>query len=320
MSPAARADGVSGRPEISVVTTLYKSRRFLDEYIRLCEQALAEIGCTLYELVFVNDGSPDDSLDYLLSVKAGRSDMVIVDLSRNFGHHQAMHTGLSVSTGELVFAIDCDLEVSPMVLVEFYRRMKAEHCDVVYGFQDRRKGGVVERLGGAVFYKVFNAMSDIPVPANVITEKLMTRRFLQGLLELGDRNLFLGGMIKWAGFNQIGVAVPKKQRDGANTYTLLRRISLMVNAITSFSSQPLVWLFHFGVTITSASFLYGLFLVVRKIVYQDQMVLGFTTIVALIVLSLGIITMCLGVIGIYLAKIYNQVRGRPIVLIRDIYR
>lgn len=178
----------------------------------------------------------------------------------------------------------------------------------------------MERLGGAVFYKVFNAMSDIPVPANVITEKLMTRRFLQGLLELGDRNLFLGGMIKWAGFNQIGVAVPKKQRDGANTYTLLRRISLMVNAITSFSSQPLVWLFHFGVTITSASFLYGLFLVVRKIVYQDQMVLGFTTIVALIVLSLGIITMCLGVIGIYLAKIYNQVRGRPIVLIRDIYR
>jgi putative glycosyltransferase len=246
--------------------------------------------------------------------------MVIVDLSRNFGHHQAMHTGLSVSSGELIFSIDCDLEVSPMVLVEFYRRMKSEPCDVAYGFQEIRKGGVIQRLGGAVFYKVFNATSDIPMPANVLTEKLMTRRFVQALLELGDRNLFLGGMIRWVGFKQIGVAVLKKQRDGASTYTLLRRINLMVNAITSFSSRPLVWLFHFGVTITSLSFLYGLFLVVRKLVYQDQIELGFTTIVTLIVLSLGIITMCLGVIGIYLAKIYNQVRGRPIVLIRDIYR
>jgi putative glycosyltransferase len=312
--------GYAVRPQMSIVTTVYKSRRFLDEYIKLCDQALAEIRCTEYELVFVNDGSPDDSLDYLLSEKASRSGVVIVDLSRNFGHHQAAHTGLSVSTGELVFIIDCDLEVSPMVLVTFYRRMMAESCDVVYGFQEKRKGGPFEQSSGAVFWKLFNLVSDVPVPANILTERLMSRRYVEGLLDLGDKNLFLAGMMHWAGFKQIGLPVQKKQREGASTYGFFRKISLMVDAITSFSSRPLVWLFHFGVTITAASFLYGLYLVVRKLLYQEQIELGFTTIAGLIALSLGAVTTCLGVIGIYLAKVYNQVRGRPIVLIRDIYR
>jgi putative glycosyltransferase len=316
--PAPESNSV--RPEISIVTTLYKSRPYIDDYINLCQQALSEIGCTSYELVFVNDGSPDDSLEYLLSVKSRCGNVVIVDLSRNFGHHQAVHTGLSVSNGELVFLIDCDLEVSPMVLSDFYRRMKSDNCDVVYGFQVKRKGGLIERSGGALFYKIFNAVSDMPVPANQLTERLMTRRYVQGLLELGDRNLFLGGMMYWAGFKQVGLALQKKQRIGASTYSLFRRIELMVNAITSFSSQPLIWLFYFGVAITSISFLYGLFLISRKLIYQEQIVLGFTTVAGLIVLSLGIITMCLGLIGIYLAKIYNQVRGRPIAVIRNVYR
>ena len=206
-----------------------------------------------------------------------------------------------------------------MVLLDFYRRMKIENCDVVYGFQVKRKGGFVERSGGAIFYKIFNVLSDVPLATNQVTERLMSRRYVQGLLELGDRNLFLAGMMHWTGFKQVGLAVQKKQRVGTSTYGLFRRTELMVNAITSFSSQPLTWLFYFGVGITSVSFLYGMFLILRKLIYHVVLA-GFTTVAGLIVFSLGIITMCLGVIGIYLAKIYNQVRGRPIVVIRDIYR
>src|SRR5207237_7303562 len=115
------------------------------------------------------------------------------------------------------------------------------------------------------------------------------------------------GMMHWTGFKQVGLAVQKKQRVGTSTYGLFRRTELMVNAITSFSSQPLMWLFYFGVGITSVSFLYGLFLILRKLIYQQYVVLaGFTTVAGLIVFSLGIITLYLGVIGIYLAKLYNQ--------------
>jgi len=318
--PLVTPQATANVPSISVVTTLYRSSKYLDQFVTLCEQALATVGCQRYELVFVNDGSPDDSLAHVLRMRSQRPGIVVVDLSRNFGHHQAAHTGLSVATGDLIFLIDCDLEVSPMVLVDFYREMQAQACDVVYGFQETRKGGFVERTGGAVFWKLFNSMSDIPLPPNLLTERLMTRRQVQGLLELGDRNIFLAGMMHWTGFVQIGMPIAKKKREGASTYTFLRRVKLMIDAVTSFSSKPLVWLFNFGAAITTLSFAYGLYLVIDKILHPNQISLGFTTIVALIVLSLGIITMCLGVIGIYLAKVFNQVRGRPMVVIRDVYR
>lgn len=314
------SDRPSGRSvEISVVTTLYRSRPYLEQFLSECRAALAELSCSGYELLFVNDGSPDDALSYLLERRKHEPDICIVDLSRNFGHHQAAQAGLQHARGRLIFLTDCDLEVSPSVLVAFHRKREALGCDVVYGYQDVRKGDTLERLGGAVFWKGFNLLSPVKVPENIVTERLMTRRYVDALLRLNDRNLFLGGMMTWAGFEQVGMPVSKRQRTGRSTYTPFRRLSLMVDAISSFSARPLYWLFPIGLFITLASFSYMTYLVLRKLILGDTL-LGFTSIMGLLALTLGILTTAFGILGIYLSKIFTQVQDRPNYIVRDIYR
>jgi putative glycosyltransferase len=304
---------------ISIVTTMYRSRRFLERFLSECLSALKAIGCRDFEIVLVNDGSPDDSVQYAIECQRVVPQLVIVDLSRNFGHHYAMQAGLQHARGNLIFLIDCDLEVSPLTLSDFKNKLDATGCDMVYGYQEVRKGGLFEKASGGFFYTIFNLLSDVQIPENIATERIMTRRYVDALLQLGDRNLFLAGMMSWTGFPQVGLPLKKKQRDGKSSYTLLRRISLMVNAVSSFSARPLVWLFNVGVLITSASFLYLFYLLVRKILFNDAMI-GFTSMMALMALSLGIMTTGLGVIGIYLGKVFTQVQNRPTYIVKDIHR
>ncbi len=307
------------RPQISIVSTMYRSKGFLDEFLRGCLDALATAGCAEYEIVLVNDGSPDDSVVHALGKQGEIPGLVVVDLSRNFGHHHAMQAGLRHARGELIFLIDCDLEVSPAVLADFLEKQRETGADMVFGYQEARKGGWFEKISGGLFWKGFNWLSETRIPENILTERIMTRRFVEALLQLGDRNLFLGGMMSWTGFDQIGIPIPKKQREGRSTYTLLKRIRLMINAVSSFSSQPLIWLFNAGVTITLLSLAFVAYLVLRKILFDDAL-LGFTSMMALLALSLGILTTGLGVLGIYLGKIFNQVQNRPTYIVRAIHR
>ncbi|WP_218147546.1 glycosyltransferase family 2 protein [Massilia yuzhufengensis] len=301
------------------MSTMYRSRRFLDQFLAESVQAAKESGCESFEIVLVNDGSPDDSVGYAISRRQDIPELVIVDLSRNFGHHYAMQAGLRHARGDLIMLIDCDLEVSPLVLGEFKAKLQATDCDMVYGFQELRKGGLFERASGGFFYKTFNLLSDIQIPENIATERLMTRRYVEALLQLGDYNLFMGGMMSWTGFDQVGLSLKKKQREGKSSYTLLRRIHLMINAVSSFSAMPLVWMFNIGMMITSVSFLYLFYLLFRKLVFDDA-VIGFTSMMAVMTLSLGILTTGLGIIGIYLGKVFTQVQNRPTYIIKDIYR
>ena len=145
------------RPQISIVTTLYKSERFLDKFVAQCESAMSEIKCESYEIIFVNDGSPDNSLGTVLKLKESNNNIVAVDLSRNFGHHYAIMAGLTYSTGDTVFLIDCDLEVPPTQIPVFYNKFNDEkRCDVVFGVQETRKGSFIERTVGGLFYNFFN--------------------------------------------------------------------------------------------------------------------------------------------------------------------
>jgi putative glycosyltransferase len=147
----------------------------------------------------------------------------------------------------------------------------------------------------------------------------MTRRYVEALLQMGDRNLFLGGMMSWTGFQQVGLPVVKKQREGRSTYTLVRRIGLMINAVSSFSAQPLIWLFNIGMVITLLSFSFAFYLVLRKLVFDDAL-LGFTSMMTMMALSLGILTTAIGIVGIYLGKVFNQVQNRPTYIVKDVYR
>lgn len=306
-------------PALSVVATMYRSRTFLDRFLADTLAALARIGVHDFEIVLVNDGSPDDSLAHSLECRLEIPQLVVVDLSRNFGHHHAMQAGLREARGALVFLIDCDLEVSPLKLVDFHDRLRETGADLVFGYQEARKGGWFEKMSGGLFWKGFNVLSDVKIPENILTERIMTRRFVDALLSLGDYNLFLGGMMSWTGFTQIGVPVPKAQRDGRSTYSLLRRLQLMVNAVSSFSAKPLVWMFNAGVATTLLSGAYVAYLVIRKVLFDDAL-LGFTSLMAMMAMTLGILTTGLGLIGIYLGKVFNQVQNRPTYIIRDIYR
>lgn len=321
MSQLARdKDSMNGRGacELSVVTTLYRSAPFLQDFVARCERALDAIGVTDYELVFVDDGSPDDSVDVLRELRGRHAHIRIVELARNFGHHHAAVAGLAHARGSLVFLTDCDLEVDPSVLVDFRASLHAQNADVVYGYQQTRKGQTVERVGGSLFWRLLNVLSDTPVPADMVTERLMTRRYIDALLTLGDRNLFLAGMMSWTGFTQIGLPVTKVQRRGAATYTLRKRIALLTKAITSFSAKPLYASLWIGATALAFSIAHAGYIVVRKILHPASTLAGFPTLVALLAAMFGIIMLSIGIIGVYVARIFVQAQNRPIYIVKNI--
>lgn len=306
--------------KFSVITTLYKSEPFLERFVEKVSQSVQKLGIDDYEIVTVNDGSPDDSLKTMLRLKETNPNIVVVDLSRNFGHHYAILAAMEVSKGDYVFKIDCDLEVDPSVMIDFWE-YHINHPDVdrIYGVQEKRKGGFVEKMGGSIFYKSFNLLSETRIPENVLTESLMSRQYVDEVLKMGDANLFLGGMLSWVGFKQEPLPCKKTQRETKSTYTFRKRFTLALQALTSFSAYPLRILFTIGSFLATVSFLYGLYLIINKLVRQDYVLPGFTSISVLILFSVGIIVMSLGILGIYIEKLYNQSKNRPRYIIRKIY-
>jgi putative glycosyltransferase len=306
-------------PALSVVTTVYRSEPFLSAFIDEMVDAIAKLGLDDYEIIFVDDGSPDQSKEKLLQARSGNSRIKVVDLSRNFGHHKAMLAGLSHAKGQLIFIIDCDLEVRPSELPRFVKSIRDTGADVVYGIQETRKGTTVERIGGAIFWRIFNKLSHTTVPENVLSERLMTRRYVNALLSLGDRNVFLGGMMYWSGFRQIGIAIQKGVREGRSTYSFRKRLSLLIEAVTSFSTVPLKLVLFVGLAVTLLSALCGLTLLVRKIMHPDAILAGFTSIMLVTIGMAGVVITVLGVIGLYIARIYTQTQNRPLFIVREFH-
>ena len=306
--------------QLSVVTTLYKSQSFLERFISKMSDALHESGIDDYEIVAVNDGSPDCSLETMFTIKESNPHIVIVDLSRNFGHHYAMLAGLSVSRGEYVFTIDCDLEVDPSVFGQFWSvHLQNPDVERVFGVQEKRKGGFIEKVGGRLFYRFFNSLSDTEIPENILTESLMSRQFVQELVKMGDVNLFLGGMYSWLGFKQVPVICPKGQRETKSTYSFGKRVALSLQAVTSFSAYPLRLLFIVGSFLASISFLFGLFVILRKLFLPEYVLMGYSSLILVILFSTGVIIMSLGIIGVYIEKLFNQTKNRQRFIIKSIY-
>lgn len=305
---------------ISVVTALYRSENYLEKFVSLCEEALQEINCTDYEIIMVNDGSPDNSLGKAITLKEKNEKIKVVELSRNFGHHYALMAGLETAEKELVFTIDCDLEISPLSLIDFVKKYE-EHSDidVVYGVQEQRKGNFVERVGGETFYFIFEKIGGIKLPKNILTENLMTKEYVDAFVKMGDKNLFLAGMYHWAGFRQIPLIVKKGLREEKSTYSLGKRLNLALNAITSFSSYPLTLLLRMGLCITFLSFSIAIGFIFYKIFNPEYVLMGFTSLIVAIFISLGIIIFSLGILGLYLDRIFTQTKDRPRYIIRKIY-
>jgi len=303
-------------PALSIVTSMYRSARFLTDF-HARSTAAARALSDDYEIILVNDGSPDDSLRIALELHERDRHVRVVDLSRNFGHHMALMTGLVHARGELVFLIDCDLEEDPAWLPRFHEALTTSGADVVYGVQEERKGGWVERTAGQIFFSVFNRMLTHPIPVNVVTARLMTSRYVKALVSHRERELCLAGLWAITGFEQQPISVRKGDR-GESTYTVRTRISALANAITSFSNRPLVYIFQIGVAVMGLSVAAGAILLYKSLSGEIG-VPGWASIMVSIWFLGGLIIFCIGVIGMYLAKIFTEIKQRPYTIVRAEY-
>ena len=209
--------------KLSIVTTLYQSSAYIEEFHRRASEAARAVANNEYEVIYVNDGSPDDSLDVAVELTREDNHVVVIDLSRNFGHHKAMMTGLSHAKGEEVFLIDSDLEEEPEWLITFSEQMKNEKCDVVFGVQKMRKGNVFERWTGQWFYYLFKVITGLALPENIVTARLMSRRYVGALLRHEEREVFMAGLWHLTGFTQMPQEI-KKYSTSKTTYTFRKKI------------------------------------------------------------------------------------------------
>ena len=304
--------------KLSVVTTLYMSAGHIEAFYRRISAAARGAAGDDYELVFVNDGSPDDSFDIVRKLADNDAKLSVVDLSRNFGQHKAMMTGLAHAAGDLVFLLDCDLEEDPEHLEQFVQRMIEDDCDVVYGVQETRRGGAFDRWFGGMFYKLFNFFAAARIPENVTNMRLMSQRYVQALMRHQEREMFMAGLWHITGFKQTPTPVTK-HATSKSTYTLAKKISMFVTAVTSFSSAPLTGIFYCGVFISILA-AFGILYLFINWATAERPPPGWTSVMASVWLLGGLIISFVGVIGIYLNKIFSETKQRPYTIVRQVYR
>ena len=303
--------------DLSIVTSLYYSAPHLQEFYNRASAAAQKVARD-FEIVFVNDGSPDNSFEIALSLFRADKRVKVVNLSRNFGHHKALMTGLDHATGEMVFLVDSDLEEEPELLEKFYDELKRTGSDVVFGVQKNRKGNLMERVSGNVFFKIFNLMSPDPIPANHLTARLMKRQYVTALLQHREREFVLSGLWVLTGFHQVPMVV-QKHHQSASTYGVSKKFSHLVNAITSFSNRPLVLIFYLGCFISLISAIAAIDMIVRKVLF-GTLLEGWASLIVSIWFLGGLTIFSLGVIGIYLSKVFIEVKQRPYTIVKDVYQ
>jgi len=303
--------------KLSIVTTMYQSASYVQEFYERASAAASQVVGDSFEIVFVNDGSPDDSLQIAVDLTEQDPRVLVVDLSRNFGHHKAMMAGLGHARGERVFLIDCDLEEEPEWLASFTQALETQAADVIYGRQEKRKGGWFERWSGAAYYTMFNWLIDIDHPRNICTARLMSRRYVRALLRHQEREPVISCLWVITGFKQCEHVV-RKHEHSPTTYGLFQKIGLAVNAVTSFSEFPLRLIFYVGTCIFTVSSCYAAYLIVRRLVV-DQNVDGWTSLMVSLWLLGGMLISFVGVVGIYLAKVFKEIKARPNSIVRHVY-
>lgn len=302
--------------KLSVVATLYRSAAYIEEFYERITQSARKITDD-YEIILVNDGSPDNSLEKVITIAKKDTRVTVVDLSRNFGHHKAIMVGLEHASGERVFLIDTDLEEDPALLEEFSEIMTEKKCDVVFGIVPKRPHGIIIKFLSDAAIKLYKFLSGIQAPNNQSTVRLMSARYVKSLLQFHEEELFLAGIFVIAGYEQVAVLVDKKKRE-ETSYTFKKRMELFVTAICSFSVKPLVYICYLGVLVFLTSLIMSGYLVIKKIFFQG-VVSGWASVIVSMWLLGGLMIGCLGIVALYISKIFIEVKQRPRTIIRSIH-
>jgi putative glycosyltransferase len=303
--------------QLSIVTTLYQSAHHVQEFYNRLTGIANELTKD-YEIIFVVDGSPDDSLGQAVPIFEKDQRVKIVDLSRNFGHHKAIMTGLSHSCGDAVFLIDSDLEEDPELLRIFWERLNNDpETDVIVGVQKKtRKLPLLTDVLRMVFYKVTDYLSSEKIDPNEMVVRLMRRCYVDALVKHTETNIFLPGIWSNLGFRKESVEAEKKV-NSQTSYTLSKKASMAIDAITSFSAKPLYFMFLFGSAISLIAVFIMVYVIYQKLVMD--MAMGWASLIVSIWTGIGLIMMSLGIIGIYLSKIFSEVKNRPYSIVRRLY-
>lgn len=300
---------------ISIVVPVFNERGNLRE---LCDRLIAVLeGETAeFELLFVDDGSSDGSLDLLLELQKADSRIRILELSRNFGHQMALAAGLEHARGEAVVMMDSDLQHPPELIPEMASRWR-EGNEVVCAIRLETEGaGLWKNLTSRFFYFFFRRLSEVQIPPGSAEFRLLDRTVVESFKEMPERALFIRGMVHWAGFRRAEVsynAGPRTKESGK--YSVLSMARLALDGITSFSSLPLYLAAFAGCLLSSIGFLYALYALYARL-FTDRVVEGWASVLIAVLVLGGGQLIALGVIGAYLARIYDEVKRRPRYLVR----
>lgn len=301
--------------KISVVTTLFKSAAYIEEFVERIRTELQKL-TSEYEIILVDDGSPDDSLRIAQRLLPSEPRLRIIELSRNFGHHKALMTGLEHASGDLIFLIDVDLEEPPELLGTFYEMLRNEELEVVFGVVKARKGKIIARFGGYLAWKIIRLMLPVEIPQGHSTVRLMTRDYVDALVRHKEHKTAIGGLWVMTGFKQKGVAFEKRSR-GSTSYSMSRRLVALLDSITSFSEMPLFLIFYTGCAVILGSIIGGLYLIFRH--FRGHLLEGWASTIVLISFFGGLTVFSIGVVGLYVSRIFIETKGRPYTIIRRIY-
>lgn len=301
--------------KLSIVTTLYQSAPYVEEFVRRVSVEAKKITDD-YEIVMVDDGSPDNSLVKALSLRETDSHLHIIELSRNFGHHKAMMAGLDYARGDLVFLIDVDLEEPPELLTRFHAEMQSGNWDVIYGIQQARKGGLIKKIGGRFGWWLIQLFVPVDIPFNLCTVRLMRSSYVRQLVRHKEHMTAIGGLWVLTGFHQCGILFDKASR-GESSYTFGKRLRSLLDSVTSFSPVPLYGVFFLGLAIFFVSSLVTAALIIRW--FAGYVLEGWVSVMVSVWSLGGLILLSTGLVGLYISRIFIETKNRPYVIIRNIF-
>ncbi len=318
LSPA-RALARPARPLISLIVPVYNEADAIPLFL---EQLAARLTVpdAAFEIVFVNDGSRDGTLDMLLGVAGARADVTVVNLSRNFGKEAAMTAGLDHARGDAVVLMDVDLQDPPELVSAFVERWRAGF-DIAYGLRSSRDGDTRFKSASAGwFYAWFNRISDTQIPANVGDFRLLDRRVVSALQLLPERGRFMKGLFAWVGFPSVAVPFERPARQAGTTkWNYWRLWNFAIEGVVSFSTAPLrIWT-YIGLLLAVFSVLYALF-IFAKVLLVGINVPGYASLIVVLLLSTSLNLISLGMIGEYVSRLFVEAKQRPIYLTEGVYR
>ena len=303
---------------ISIVVPCYNEEEVIDIFLEKIFEVLKRVGKS-YEIVFVNDGSRDATLEILKTKAKEYEEVRVISLSRNFGKEAALSAGLDASKGETVVPIDVDLQDPPELILKFVKKYE-EGYDVVVGKRaDRTTDSTAKRVSAEAFYKMHNKISDIEIPHNVGDYRLMSRRVVEELKKLPETQRFMKGIFAWLGFKTAVIEYKREGRvAGDSSFNGWKLWNFALDGITSFSTAPIrIWL-YIGIFLAFISFLYGSWIILKTLIFGVDSP-GYASIITIVLFLGGIQLMGIGILGEYIGRIYIESKNRPVYIIEDEY-